>query len=168
MKKFRNGKSPRTDNIHAELLMWKELPSSIDCNKIWRSKEWPEDWKTAVFLTLLKKGDTRECANNRTISLISHTSKVLLHIIAERIRNHHERELPCTPEQAGFRKGRETRNQIGNLRILMEKNTEFHQALLLCFIDYSKAFDCEGNGILCTCGGIDNYFVPRTESHSKN
>ena len=117
-------------------------------NKIWRTKKWPEDWKKAVFLPLPKKGDTRECANNRTIALISHTSKILLHIIAERIREHLESELP--PEQAGFRKGRGTRNQIGNLRNLMEKNFEFQQPLYLCFIDYSKAFDCVQHSKLWT------------------
>ena len=94
--------------------------------------------------TFTKERRYKECANNRTISLISHASKVLLHIIAERIREHLENELP--PEQAGFRKGRGTRNQIGNLRNLVEKNMEFQQPLFLCFIDYSKAFDCVQHG----------------------
>ena len=150
IKRLRNGKSPGIDNIQAELLKESETEGIKIihrlCNKIWRSKEWPEDWKRAVFLPLPKKGDTRECANNRTISLISHASKVLLHIIAERIREHLENELP--PEQAGFRKGRGTRNQIGNLRNLVEKNMEFQQPLFLCFIDYSKAFDCVQHGKL--------------------
>ena len=144
MKRLKNGKSPGIDNKQAELLKESEGEGVAIihrlCNKIWHSKEWPDDWKKAVFLPLPKKGDTRECANNRTIALISHASKVLLHIIAERIRNHLENELP--PEQAGFRRGRGTRNQIGNLRNLMEKNREFQQPLYLCFIDYSKAFDC--------------------------
>ena len=148
--RLRNGKSPGIDNIQAELLKETGDEGLIIihrlCNKIWKCKEWPEDWKKAVFLPIPKKGDTRDCANNRTISLISHASKVLLHIIAERIRNHLESELP--PEQAGFRKGRGTRNQIGNLRNLMEKNREFQQPLYLCFIDYSKAFDCVQHGKL--------------------
>ena len=152
MKKLKSGKSPGADNIPAELLKQSDN-EGIDvihklCNKIWRTKKWPEDWKKAVFLPLPKKGDTRECANNRTIALISHTSKILLHIIAERIREHLESELP--PEQAGFRKGRGTRNQIGNLRNLMEKNFEFQQPLYLCFIDYSKAFDCVQHSKLWT------------------
>ena len=143
MKKLKNGKSPGIDNIQAELLKDSDEEGIKIihrlCNKIWITKEWPADWKKAVFLPLPKKGDTRECANNRTISLISHASKVLLNVIVERIRDHLEKELP--PEQAGFRKGRGTRNQIGNLRNLMEKNMEF-RPLYLCFIDYSKAFDC--------------------------
>ena len=144
MNHLRTGKAPGIDNIPAEL-----LKESGDegvkvmhklCNKIWRQRTWPQDWKRAVFLPLPKKGDTRECANNRTISLIPHASKILLHIIAERIRNHLEEELP--PAQAGFRKGRGTRNQIGNIRNLMEKCREFQHPVFLCFIDYSKAFDC--------------------------
>ncbi len=141
---LRKGKAPGIDNIPAELI--KESGEEglrvmhMLCNKIWQQKAWPKDWKRAIFLPLPKKGDTRECANNRTISLIPHASKILLHIIADRIRNHLENELP--PEQAGFRKGRGTRNQIGNLRNLMEKSSEFQQPLYLCFIDYSKAFDC--------------------------
>ena len=150
IKRLRNGKSPGIDNIQAGLLKESDTEGIKIihrlCNKIWRSKEWPEDWKRAVFLPLPKKGDTRECANKRTISLISHASKVLLHIIAERIREHLENELP--PEQAGFREGRGTRNQIGNLRNLVEKNMEFQQPLFLCFIDYSKAFDCVQHGKL--------------------
>ena len=144
MKALRSGKAPGVDNIQAELLKESGEEGVVIihrlCNKIWKSKEWPDDWKKAVFLPLPKKGDVRECSNNRTISLISHASKVLLHIIAERIRNKLDSELP--PEQAGFRRGRGTRNQIGNLRNLMEKTMEFQQPLFLCFIDYTKAFDC--------------------------
>ena len=144
MKVLRSGKAPGVDNIQAELLKESGEEGVVIihrlCNKIWKSKEWPDDWKKAVFLPLPKKGDVRECSNNRTISLISHASKVLLHIIAERIRNKLDSELP--PEQAGFRRGRGTRNQIGNLRNLMEKTMEFQQPLFLCFIDYTKAFDC--------------------------
>ncbi len=144
MKKLRSGKVPGVDNIQAELLKERDrkvLLSSIRlCNKIWKSKEWPEDWKKVVFLPLPKKGDVRECANNRTISLLSHASKVLLHIISERIRNKLDSELP--PEQAGFRRERGTRNQVWNLRNLVEKTMEFQQLLFLCFIAYTKAFDC--------------------------
>ena len=107
IKKLKSGKSPGDDNIPAELLKQSgnEGITVIHklCNKIWSTTEWPADWKKAVFLPLPKKGDTRECANNRTIALISHASKILLHIIAERIRDHLENEL--SPEQAGFRKG---------------------------------------------------------------
>ena len=109
------------------------------CNQIWRTSIWPEDWKKSVFLILPKKGDTTECKNNRTIAFISHTSKILLHIINERLRPHLERELP--PEQAGFRKGIGTRDHIANIRHVIEKCKEYNKNVYLCFIDYAKAFD---------------------------
>ena len=78
---------------------------------------WPADWKNSTFLTLPKKGDVSECKNNRTIALISHLSKILLHIINERLRPILDRELPA--EQAGFRRGRGTRDQISNIRHIL-------------------------------------------------
>ena len=104
IKRMRSGKSPGFDNIQAELLK-ESGTEGVEviyrlCCKIWKIKEWPEDWKKAVFLPLPKKGDTRECGNNCTISLISHASKVMLHIIAERIRLKLESESP--QEQAGL------------------------------------------------------------------
>jgi hypothetical protein len=81
-----------------------------------------------------------ECANHRTIALISHTSKVLLKIIQSRMEGHVERELPDV--QAGFRKKRGTRDHISNLRLLMERAREYNQEVYLCFIDYNEAFDC--------------------------
>jgi hypothetical protein len=110
------------------------------CNKIWHTKTWPIEWKKSAFLTLPKKGDISQCKNNRTIALIPHASKVLLCIINERLRPHLERELP--PEQAGFRRGRGTRDHIANIRHTIEKCKEFNRKAFLCFIDYSKAFDC--------------------------
>jgi Reverse transcriptase (RNA-dependent DNA polymerase) len=93
-----------------------------------------------VYIPIPKKGDSRECANNRTIALISHASKVMLKIIQSRMENHMEREMPDV--QAGFRKRRGTRDQIANVRWIMERAHEYNQAVYLCFIDYSKAFDC--------------------------
>ena len=110
------------------------------CNQIWKTRTWPEEWKKSVFLTLPKKGDASECKNHRTIALIPHASKILLHIINERLKPHLDRELPA--EQAGFRKGRGTRDQIANLRHIIEKSHEFQKNIYLCFIDYAKAFDC--------------------------
>lgn len=109
------------------------------CNLIWKDKNWPTDWTRSVFLPLPKKGDTRDCKNNRTISLISHASKILLYIIVERIKQYIHREIP--PEQAGFVEGRGTRDQIANIRNIMEKAMEFNFPVYMCFIDYSKAFD---------------------------
>ncbi len=137
-------KSPGYDDVPIELIqecgeegvniMWKL------CNQVWISGVWPTDWKRSVFIPIPKKGDARECSNNRTIALISHASKVLLKIIQKRMEPYMERELSET--QAGFRKGRGTRDQIANLRWIMETAREYQQELYMCFIDYSKAFDC--------------------------
>jgi hypothetical protein len=116
------------------------------CRKIWSTGEWPEDWKKSVFIPIPKKGDARLCENNWTISLISHVSKVLLKIIQGRMESHAQRELPDV--QAGFRKLRGTRDQIGNVRRIMERAREFNQEIFLCFIDYSKAFDCVDHAVL--------------------
>jgi hypothetical protein len=110
------------------------------CNQTWETGKWPRDWTKSVFIPLFKKGDARECENYRTIALISHTSKILLKIIHKRMEVIVDRELPAN--QAGFRKGRGTRDQIANLRWIMERQREFGQEVHVCFIDYSKAFDC--------------------------
>jgi len=86
-----------------------------------------------------KKGDKKECTNYRTTALVSHASKVLLKIILERIRNKSESEI--AEEQAGFRKGRGMRDQITNLRTIMQKAKEHQQPLFMCFVDFRKAFD---------------------------
>ena len=78
--------------------------------------------------------------NYRTIALISHTSKVMLKILQARLQQYVNRELPDV--QAGFRKGRGTRDQIANIRWIMEKAREFQKYIYFCFIDYAKAFDC--------------------------
>ena len=91
------------------------------CNKIWSSKVWPEDWKTSIFVPLYKKGDKKECSNYRTVFLIPHASKIMLKILQKRLDHFLMPELP--DEQAGFKKGRGTRDHIANLRWLMEKST---------------------------------------------
>ena len=109
------------------------------CNKIWKSGSWPTQWRQSVYIPIPKRGDARLCENNRTIALILQASKVLLKIIQKRLEPYIEKELPT--EQAGFRKGRGTRDQIANLRWIMEKSREYQKDLYICFIDYSKAFD---------------------------
>ena len=81
----------------------------------------------------------KECSNYRTIALISHASKVMLKILQARLQAYVNRELPDV--QAGFRKGRGTRDQIANIRWIMEKAREFQKSMYFCFIDYAKAFD---------------------------
>src|SRR5574337_1033054 len=87
-----------------------------------------------------KKGNAKECSNYRTIALISHASKVMLKILQARLQQYVNRELPDV--QARFRKGRGTRDQIANIRWIMEKAREFQKNIYFCFIDYAKAFDC--------------------------
>lgn len=141
VKQLAKNKAPGIDCIPAELLY--SVPLKIIttlCQSIWESCTWPQDWKRSVFIPLPKKGDARDCCNYRTIALIPHASKILLKIIQERLRPTIEAELP--KEQAGFRRGRGTRDHIANLRWIMEKTREYQKKIYMCFIDYSKAFDC--------------------------
>lgn len=108
-------------------------------HKIWQNGHWPKDWVKSAFIPIHKKDSTRKCQNYRTISL-SHASKILLRILDQRLRRYLDCQIP--PKQAGFDKGKETRDQIFNIRQLIEKAREFNTPMLLCFIDYRKAFDC--------------------------
>ena len=110
------------------------------CQQIWKTQQWPQDWKRSVFIPILKKGNAKECSNYHTIALTSHASKVMLKILQARLQQYMNRELPDI--QAGFRKGRGTRDQIANIRWIIEKAREFQKNIYFCFIDYSKAFDC--------------------------
>ena len=83
------------------------------CQQIWKTQQWPQDWKRAVFIPIPKKGNAKECSNYHTIALISHASKVMLKILQARLLQYMNHELPDV--QAGFRKGRGTRDQIANI-----------------------------------------------------
>ena len=93
------------------------------CQQIWKTQQWPQDWKRSVFIPVPKKGNTKECSNYHTVELISHASKVMLKILQARLQQYMNRELPDV--QAGFRKGRGTRDQIANIRWILEKAREF-------------------------------------------
>uniref|UniRef100_A0A4W2CNM2 RNA-directed DNA polymerase n=1 Tax=Bos indicus x Bos taurus TaxID=30522 RepID=A0A4W2CNM2_BOBOX len=110
------------------------------CQQIWKTQQWPQDWKRSVFIPIPKKGNSKECSNYCTIALISHSSKVVLKILQARLQQYVNSELPDV--QAGFRKGRGTRDQIANIRWIMDKAREFQKNIYFCFIDYAKAFDC--------------------------
>ena len=84
------------------------------CQQIWKTQQWPQDWKRSVFIPSPKKGNAKECSNYRTIALISHASKVMLKILQARLQQYMNRKLPDV--QAGFRKGRGTRDRIANKR----------------------------------------------------
>ena len=107
------------------------------CQQIWKIQQWPQDWKSSVFILIPKKGNAKEFSNYSTTALISHTSKIMLKILQARLQQYMNCELPDV--QAGFRKGRGIRNQIANIRWIIEKAREFQKN---CFIDYAKAFDC--------------------------
>ena len=114
----------------------KMLPSI--CQKIWKTQQWPQDWKRSVFIPIPKKGNAKECSNYGTIELISHASKVVLKILQARIQPYVNHELPDV--QAGFRKSRGTRDQISNICWIIKKAREFQENNYFCFIDYAKAF----------------------------
>ena len=113
-----------------------------------------------MYVPIYKKGDKKECGNYRTIALISHASKVLLRVIQRRLDVFLIPELPI--EQAGFRRGRGTRDHIANLRWMMEKAREHQRDLYMCFIDYKKAFDCvdrERLGVILRAMGVPVHLI---------
>ena len=102
----------------------------------------PQDWKVSIFIPIPKKGNAKECQTcthlTHTIALISHTSKVILKILQARLQQYVNREV--LDVQAGFRKGKGTRDQIANIHWIIEKAREFQENMYFCFIDYAKAF----------------------------
>ena len=110
------------------------------CQQVWKTQHWPQDWKRSVFIPVPKKDNAKECSNYLTIARISHTSKVMLTILQARLQQYMNHELPDV--QAGFRKGRGTRDQLTNIHWIIEKAKEFQKNIYFCFIDFTKAFDC--------------------------
>ena len=109
------------------------MPANLE-----KTHQWPQDRKRSVSIPIPKRGNAKECSHYHTIALISHTSKVILKILQVRLQWYINWELPDV--QAGFRKGRGTREQIANIRWIIEKAREFQKNIY--FIDYAKAFDC--------------------------
>ena len=101
------------------------------CQQIWKTQQWPQDWKRSIFIPIPKKGNAKECSNYHTIALISHASKVMLKILQARIQQYVNCELPDV--QAGFRKGRGTREQIANIHWINEKARVPEKDLLLLY-----------------------------------
>ena len=110
------------------------------CQQIWKTQQWPQDWKRSILIPVLKKVRTKECANHRTVALILHATKVMLKIVHARRQYYANQEFPDV--QAGFRKGKGTRDQIANICWIIEKAREFQKNICFYFIDYVKAFDC--------------------------
>ena len=95
------------------------------CQQIWKTQQWPQDWKRSVFILILKKGNVKVCSNFSTIALILHASKIMLNILQVRLQQHMNSELPDV--QAGFIKGRGIRDQIANICWIIEKAREFQK-----------------------------------------
>ena len=111
-----------------------------------------------VFISIPKKGNPKECSNYRTIALILHAKKVMLKILQVRLQQYVNRELPDV--QAGFRKGRGTRDHTANIRWIIKKTREFQKNIEFCFIDYAKAFDCVDHNKLENSGRDGNTRPP--------
>ena len=104
-------------------IWWYPVVLICICQQIWKTQQWPQDWKGSVFIPIPKKGNPKECSNYCTIALISHTSKVMLKILQARLQQYEKCELPVV--QAGFRKGKGTSDQIANICWIIKKAREF-------------------------------------------
>ena len=111
------------------------------CQQIWKTQQWPQDWKKSVFILIPKKGNAKECSNYCTIALISHASKVMLKILWARLQQYLNHELPDV--QAGFIKDRGTRDQNANIRSIIKKAREFQKKhLFLLYWLYQSLWLC--------------------------
>ena len=110
------------------------------CQQIWKTQQWPQDWKRSVFIPIPKKGNVKECSNYHTIALISRASKIMLKILQAKLQQYVNQEL--SDVQPGFREGRGNRDQIANICWITGTAREFQKNIYSCSIDYAKAFDC--------------------------
>ena len=109
------------------------------CQQIWKTQQWPQNWKRSVFIPIPKKGNAKEYSNDRTTALISHASKVMLKILQVRLQQYVNRELPDV--QAAFRKAEQPEIKLPT-STGSSKKQEFQKDIYFCFIDYAKAFSC--------------------------
>ena len=110
------------------------------CQQIWKTQQWPQDWKRSVFIPIPNKGSAKDCSSYHTVAFISHARKVMLKIPQARLQQYVNHEL--SDVQAGFRKGRGTRDQIANIHWIIKKARKFQKNIYFYFIVYAKAFDC--------------------------
>jgi len=106
------------------------------CQQIWKTQQWPQDWKRSVFIPIPKKDNAKECSNYSTIVFISHATRVMLKIHQARLQQYVNHQL--SDVQAGFRKGRGNRDQIANIYWIIKKGREFQKSIYFYFIDLSK------------------------------
>ena len=117
------------------------------CRQIWKTHQWPQDWKRSVFIPISKKGNAKECSNYCTIACISHASKAMLKILQARLQQYVNRELPDV--QAGFRKGRGTRDQIANIRWIWKKQESSRKTSISALLTMPKPLTV---WIIINCG----------------
>ena len=110
--------------------------AALNMPAIWKTQQWPQDWKKSVFIPIKKKGNAKECSNYHTIAFISPASKVMLKILQARLQQYKNRELPDV--QAGFRKGRGTRDQIANIRWIIKKARKFQKTSISALLTMPK------------------------------
>ena len=110
------------------------------CQQIWKTQQWPQDWKRSVFIPTPKKGNAKECSNDCTITLISRASKVMLKILQARLQQYMNCEI--SDAQAGFRKAEESEIKLPTSIGLLKKQESSRKNIYFCFTDYAKAFDC--------------------------
>ena len=106
------------------------------CQQIWKTQQWPQDWKRSVFIPIPKKSNAKIYSNCHTIALISHTSKVMLKILQARLQQYVNRELPVV--QAGFRKGRGTGDQIANICWIIKKQESSRKKSICALLTMPK------------------------------
>ena len=106
------------------------------CQQIWKTQRWPQDWNRSVFIPIPKKGNDEECSNYHTLALISHASKVMLKILQARLQQYVNHELPDV--QAGFRKGRGTRDQIANIHWIIKKEKSSRKTSISALLTMPK------------------------------
>jgi len=106
------------------------------CQQIWKTQQWPQDWKRSVFIPVPKKGNAKECSKDHTITHISHASQVMLKILQARLQEDVNHKIPDA--QAGFRKGRVTRDYIANIYWIITKAREFHKNIYFALLTKPK------------------------------
>ena len=164
---FRNittNKASGSDGITVELFqILKDAAAKVlysICQQIWKTQQWPQDWKRSVFIPVPKKGNAKECSNYHTIALIPHASKLMLKILQARLQQYMNWELPDV--QGEFRKGRGTQNSSCQPSLNhRKKSREFQKSIYFCFTDYAKALDCVDHNklwkILKQMGILDHF-----------
>ena len=110
------------------------------CQQIWKTQQWSQEWERSVFIPIPKKSNAKECSNYHTIALISRASKVILKVLQARLQQYVNQKLPDV--QAGFWRGRGTRDEIANIQWIIDKAKQFQKSIYFCFIDYAKDFNC--------------------------